>query len=275
MAACYASVPKGRRLRYFVLFAILFTIHKKVECNWNFKSGGGSGGGGPVSNETLFGAGDNFFEIPANDPGWELFCHSTDAYMYPWCEPSPRYSVGGTRIYSRYRPFTQDVYLFGMIPGRYNMGTRFPFRKGFQSTGVWGGLYISGNFDDPAYYQWRGEPHWAIDVPAAIGTYVYAVAAGTIAELDDLDARFPPRFGCGKYIGIRHNAGSYTYYCHLSNFLGSKQDDPVVMGTPIALSGNTGLSGGAHIHYAWCRQQGGTAAQRMPWCVNPLEIGWY
>ncbi|WP_425546891.1 FG-GAP-like repeat-containing protein [Catellatospora coxensis] len=73
------------------------------------------------------------------------------------------------------------------------------------------------------------------------GTPVVASAAGTAY-------RFSQPSGAGNYIAIEHGGGWKTYYFHLTSY--SVPDGAVVQqGQQIGITGSTGNSSGAHIHY--------------------------
>ncbi|MBB5868284.1 hypothetical protein F4553_001663 [Allocatelliglobosispora scoriae] len=73
------------------------------------------------------------------------------------------------------------------------------------------------------------------------GTPVVASAAGTAY-------RFSQPSGAGNYIAIEHGGGWKTYYFHLSAY--SVADGAYVsQGQQIGVTGSTGNSSGAHIHY--------------------------
>lgn len=83
--------------------------------------------------------------------------------------------------------------------------------------------------------------HRAVDWATPVGTAVMASAAGTVAKA-----------GWGKGYGyvvyINHADGRQTRYAHLSKLLVSA-GQTVSQGQKIALSGNTGVSSGPHIHF--------------------------
>ncbi|WP_169337755.1 phage tail tip lysozyme [Pseudoclavibacter soli] len=109
--------------------------------------------------------------------------------------------------------------------------------------------------------------HYGMDYKAVIGTPVYAIADGTVKSAGALGT-------CGIAIEIYHNInGSQigTRSCHLSQALVSA-GDTVTKGQQIALSGNTGGSTGAHLHFevrtSWSFAQDGSTAGNS---VNPDE----
>ena len=100
----------------------------------------------------------------------------------------------------------------------------------------------------------RGPFKNAYDFVMPIGTTVTAARAGVVA-----DVRMKFRDGQhGKdesnWVKIRHPDGSFAHYGHLTQ-RGAlvKLGDEVVAGQPIALSGNTGNTGGLpHLHFHLC-----------------------
>lgn len=87
----------------------------------------------------------------------------------------------------------------------------------------------------------RVRPHNGVDFALPVGTPVIAPSDGVVEHIA-YQAR-----GAGRYIKIRHGHIS-TVYMHLSKSL-VKVGQAVKKGDRIALSGNTGGSTGAHLHY--------------------------
>ena len=83
--------------------------------------------------------------------------------------------------------------------------------------------------------------HDGIDFSAPTGTKVYAPGNGIVRYTGY-------NFGYGKKIVIDHGFGYKTVYAHLSKSL-VKRGQRVTRGDVIALSGNTGISTGPHLHY--------------------------
>ena len=85
--------------------------------------------------------------------------------------------------------------------------------------------------------------HKGIDIAVNIGTPVYAVADGTVILAQDVADK-----NYGKNIILEH-ADSYTsQYAKLSEIL-VQEGQTVKAGEQIALSGNTGVSTGPHLHF--------------------------
>jgi murein DD-endopeptidase MepM/ murein hydrolase activator NlpD len=83
--------------------------------------------------------------------------------------------------------------------------------------------------------------HEGIDLVADVGTNVYATGDGTISYVG-------PRGGYGNVVEINHGFGYSTLYGHLSKAL-VREGQKVKRGQVIALSGDSGLSTGPHVHY--------------------------
>ena len=83
--------------------------------------------------------------------------------------------------------------------------------------------------------------HSGIDFSAAMGTVVQSTGDGIVA-FSGYDK------GYGQIITINHGYGYKTIYAHLSKSL-VRQGQQIKRGDIIALTGNTGVSTGPHLHY--------------------------
>lgn len=83
--------------------------------------------------------------------------------------------------------------------------------------------------------------HKGIDWATPVGTAVYASSGGTVVTAGW-------GRGYGNVVMIQHPDGKQTRYGHLSKIL-VKNGQTVSQGQKIALSGNTGVSTGPHIHF--------------------------
>jgi murein DD-endopeptidase MepM/ murein hydrolase activator NlpD len=102
-----------------------------------------------------------------------------------------------------------------------------PITSGFgRRAGFWGVLAI----------------HTGVDISLPIGTSVLSTADGVVT-FSGWSAQ-----GYGQTVQVRHDNGLVTLYGHLSRSLVSVGQS-VSQGQPIALSGNSGISTGPHLHY--------------------------
>lgn len=84
----------------------------------------------------------------------------------------------------------------------------------------------------------------AVDLGTPVGTQVMAAADGTVtvARASGYNG------GYGSYVVISHSNGTQTLYAHLSQVLVGV-GTPIQQGQVIGLSGNSGKSTGAHLHF--------------------------
>ena len=82
--------------------------------------------------------------------------------------------------------------------------------------------------------------HKGIDIPAPAGTNIGAARSGTVIEVGYNSAR-------GNYLKVQHDDGRISLYQHCSEIL-VNQGDTVSQDQTIAKVGNTGNSGGNHLH---------------------------
>ncbi|MCI0581083.1 MAG: M23 family metallopeptidase, partial [Chloroflexi bacterium] len=121
----------------------------------------------------------------------------------------------------------------------------------FSDAPLWGGLFqlpltstvVTAGYGDARSY--NNGPieiyHTGIDFAGAIGTPIYAPAAGTVIFTDTLELR-------GLTVIIDHGLGVMTGYYHLSK-IHVKVGDQVTAGQLVAEGGSTGLSNGPHLHW--------------------------
>jgi murein DD-endopeptidase MepM/ murein hydrolase activator NlpD len=87
-----------------------------------------------------------------------------------------------------------------------------------------------------------GKPHEGIDLPAPIGTPVFAAADGKVVYAGN-GIR-----GYGNLIVVQHPGDLLTVYAHNSQLL-VRQGDQVSAGQKVALVGQTGHATGPHLHF--------------------------
>ena len=90
--------------------------------------------------------------------------------------------------------------------------------------------------------------HAGVDLGAPVGTPVRAVADGIVRRASDDSVS-------GRLVLVDHGSGVSTVYCHNDALLVGP-GDAVAKGQVIALSGNSGLSTGPHLHYQLDLPQG-------------------
>ena len=99
---------------------------------------------------------------------------------------------------------------------------------------------VTGRISSPFGPRW-GSFHYGIDFAVPAGTPVKASREGMVILSEWVN-------GYGKTVVIEHSGGVRTLYAHNDTLLvrGGQQ---VAQGEKIALSGNTGISTGPHLHF--------------------------
>ncbi|WP_439258387.1 murein DD-endopeptidase MepM [Lonepinella sp. BR2271] len=128
--------------------------------------------------------------------------------------------------------------------GRYYNRQGETIGKGFARTPLQRQARISSPFNPARRHPVTGRvrPHKGVDFAVPIGTPVILPADGVVEKVAYQAG------GAGRYIVVRHSRVYQTVYMHLSKPL-VKAGQSLKRGERIALSGNTGISTGAHLHY--------------------------
>lgn len=119
---------------------------------------------------------------------------------------------------------------------------------GTNATNACGGGPVASGFGWPADDHTLsgnayGPGHLGIDISAPEGANVYAAGTGVVTM-----AAGGWNYGYGNVVQIDHGNGYVTVYAHLSTIFVT-QCQTVGQGAVIGLSGNTGNSFGAHLHF--------------------------
>lgn len=98
--------------------------------------------------------------------------------------------------------------------------------------------------------------HWGVDIRAAKGSGVVAIADGVVIEVTS------SRYGYGEHVRVAHEGTVASLYAHLDEIyvsVGKKVKRGQVIGTV----GTTGWATGPHLHFEL------TQGERA---INPLEV---
>lgn len=114
----------------------------------------------------------------------------------------------------------------------------------------------------------HGPDQFAIDWKMPEGTELRAARGGRVVRVKDdsnvggRTIRFDPY---NNFIIIRHDDGTLGHYCHLQkDGIKVTPGQMVQAGEAIALSGNTGFSSGAHLHFCVYKTQDGRQRITIP-----------
>lgn len=136
------------------------------------------------------------------------------------------------------REILKEEITYEAVPKRVERGTKIPptYIKPIS-----GGRQSSGFGYRKAPTKGATSYHQGVDWATPIGTAVMASSSGTVVKAGWGG-------GYGNVIFINHPGGTQTRYAHLSKVLVSP-GQTVSQGQKIALSGNTGVSTGPHVHF--------------------------
>jgi len=103
------------------------------------------------------------------------------------------------------------------------------------------GFITSGFGSRPSPFGRGGDFHNGVDIKVPMGSPVYAAGAGRVTDADYMH-------GYGLRVVISHDFGLETVYAHMQK-AEVKPGQLVKRGQRIGLSGNSGRTTGAHLHY--------------------------
>jgi murein DD-endopeptidase MepM/ murein hydrolase activator NlpD len=134
-------------------------------------------------------------------------------------------------------------------------------------TKLWGGAFtqlrnskVTSRFAEHRSYFVNGEPvseatHYGYDLASTAGAPIHASNTGQVVFAGELGIY-------GNCVIIDHGLGLFSLYAHLSS-LGVSVGDRVEQSSELGLSGETGLAGGDHLHFALI--VGGTYVEPLEW----------
>ncbi|MGH1438725.1 MAG: peptidoglycan DD-metalloendopeptidase family protein [Cellvibrionaceae bacterium] len=152
--------------------------------------------------------------------------------------------TGQTRIESvriKRRAYEHTAFLFK--DGRYYDKKGKSLARAFRRTPLNKRYRVSSRFNPKRVHPVTGRvgPHNGTDFATPTGTKVLSTGDGVVARVGNHPF-------AGKYIDIQHGGQYKTRYLHLHKIL-VRRGEPVSRGQAIALSGNSGRSTGAHLHF--------------------------
>ncbi|MFF1382767.1 peptidoglycan DD-metalloendopeptidase family protein [Arthrobacter sp. NPDC058288] len=138
-------------------------------------------------------------------------------------------------------------------------------RKASEARALFGEGFAKGGIVNPLKQlietQGYNRVHKGVDFAASVGTPVFATEAGRVSWSGP-GVQAPGVWG-GNEVHVDGGSGIQSWFAHLSS-MAVKVGDMVRAGQQIALSGNTGISSGPHLHF-------GTFAGGWPNDVNPYS----
>lgn len=147
--------------------------------------------------------------------------------------------IEGARIIRRNREHT--AFLFE--DGNYYDARGESLARAFRRYPMSGQFRVSSHFSRSRKHPVTGQirPHNGVDFAMPTGTAILSTGDGVVTRVMNHPY-------AGKYVEIQHGSQYLTRYLHLDRVL-VRRGQTVKRGERIALSGNTGLSTGPHLHF--------------------------
>ncbi|WP_248804918.1 peptidoglycan DD-metalloendopeptidase family protein [Pseudomonas sp. MWU13-2100] len=146
----------------------------------------------------------------------------------------------------RYVPRFQ--YFLGDPSGQ-AQGYRYPF--------PWrGGPFRLTQGPNGQYSHFGAKSRYAMDIAMPVGTPIVAARGGVVIKTEN-DQSGGGKNPSGNFVRVLHDDGTMGVYLHLKQgSVSVREGQRVEVGSPLALSGNTGNSTGPHLHFVVQRNTG-------------------
>ncbi|MHA3734257.1 peptidoglycan DD-metalloendopeptidase family protein [Pseudomonas sp. Eth.TT006] len=106
------------------------------------------------------------------------------------------------------------------------------------------------------YSHYGPKNKYAMDIAMPVGTPIIAARAGVVVKTENSQSG-RGNDASGNFVRILHDDGTMGVYLHLKQgSVSVREGQRVAVGSPLALSGNTGNSSGPHLHFVVQRNTG-------------------
>ncbi|MBT9264370.1 M23 family metallopeptidase [Pseudomonas sp. MG-9] len=106
------------------------------------------------------------------------------------------------------------------------------------------------------YSHYGPKNKYAMDIAMPVGTQIIAARAGVVVKVENSQSGRGTD-ASGNFVRVLHNDGTMGVYLHLKQgSVSVREGQRVTVGSPLALSGNTGNSSGPHLHFVVQRNTG-------------------
>ena len=106
------------------------------------------------------------------------------------------------------------------------------------------------------YSHYGPKNKYAMDIAMPVGTQIIAARAGVVVKTENAQSG-RGNDASGNFVRVLHDDGTMGVYLHLKQgSVSVREGQRVTVGSPLALSGNTGNSSGPHLHFVVQRNTG-------------------
>ncbi|MDD0969604.1 MULTISPECIES: M23 family metallopeptidase [Pseudomonas] len=139
----------------------------------------------------------------------------------------------------------------------YSLGDPAGAAQGYRYPFPWrGGPFRLSQGANGDYSHFGPKNKYAMDIAMPVGTPIIAARAGVVVKTENAQ-NGRGTDPSGNFVRILHDDGTMGVYLHLKQgSVSVREGQRVTVGSPLALSGNTGNSSGPHLHFVVQRNTG-------------------
>lgn len=140
---------------------------------------------------------------------------------------------------------------------QYSLGDPAGAAQGYRYPFPWrGGPFRLSQGANGDYSHYGPKNKYAMDIAMPVGTPIIAARAGVVVKTEN-SQNGRGTDPSGNFVRILHDDGTMGVYLHLKQgSVSVREGQRVTVGSPLALSGNTGNSSGPHLHFVVQRNTG-------------------
>ncbi|AXJ07787.1 MULTISPECIES: M23 family metallopeptidase [Pseudomonas] len=140
---------------------------------------------------------------------------------------------------------------------QYSLGDPAGAAQGYRYPFPWrGGPFRLSQGANGDYSHFGPKNKYAMDIAMPVGTPIIAARAGVVVKTEN-SQNGRGTDPSGNFVRILHDDGTMGVYLHLKQgSVSVREGQRVTVGSPLALSGNTGNSSGPHLHFVVQRNTG-------------------
>ena len=140
---------------------------------------------------------------------------------------------------------------------QYSLGNPVGVAQSYRYPLPWrGGPFRLSQGAEGQYSHFGPKNRYAMDIAMPVGTPIIAARAGVVVKVENSQSGRGTD-PSGNFVRVLHNDGTMGVYLHLKQgSVSVREGQQVTVGSPLALSGNTGNSSGPHLHFMVQRNTG-------------------